>query len=86
MPKLKHLPNIKKQSKYFGPLTVAEVTDSHVTVSKEELKTKQDKKIPIHIVRPYFERSAKPRGRKRKATDNVSCNRSRIEFAHASRK
>ena len=72
MPKLKRLPNTKKQPKYLGPYTISEVTNSNVTISKEELGTNRDKKIPIHIVRPYFQRSAKPGERKRKSTDKAS--------------
>ena len=59
MPKLKHLPKTKKQSKYIGPYTVSKVTDSHVTISQTELGAKKDKKIPIHITRPYFVRNTK---------------------------
>ena len=59
MPKLKHLPKTKKQSKYLGPYTVSKVTDSDVTISQTELGAKKDKKIPIHITRPYFARNTK---------------------------
>ena len=59
MPKLKHLPKTKKQSKYLGPYTVSKVTNSHVTFSQTELVAKKDKKIPIHITRPYFARNTK---------------------------
>ena len=38
----------EEQSKYIGPYTVSKVTDSHVTISQTELRTKEDKKIPIH--------------------------------------
>ena len=59
MPKLKHLPKTKKQLKYLGPYTVSKVTDSHVTISQTELGAKKDKKISIHITRPYFARNTK---------------------------
>ena len=61
MPKLKHLPKTKKQSKYLGPYTVSIVTDSHVTISQTELGANKYKKIPIHITRPYFARNTKKR-------------------------
>ena len=70
MPKLKRLPNTKAQDKYLGPHTVAKVTDSHVVISNTNFGTKKDKKIPLHIVRPYFERSllkTEKTKRKRKA-------------------
>ena len=56
MPKLKHIPKTKKQAKYLGPYTVSKVTDSHVTISRDEIGAKKDKKIARHIARPYFER------------------------------
>ena len=61
MPKLKHMPKTKKQTKHLGPYTVSKVTESHVTISKTDLGTKKDKNIPIHITRPYFERSSSPK-------------------------
>ena len=59
MPKLKHLPRTKKQSKYLGPYTVSKVTNNHVTISRTELGAKKDKKITFHITRPYFARNTK---------------------------
>ena len=59
MPELKHLPKTRKQLEYLGPYTVSKVTDSHATISQTELGAKKDKKIPIHITRPYFARNTK---------------------------
>ena len=59
MPKLKRLPKTKKQAIYLGPYTMSKVTESHVTISKTELEDKKEKKIPIHITRPYFQKCAK---------------------------
>ena len=59
MPKLKHLPKTKKQSKYLGPYTVSKITDSHVTIYQTELGAKKDNKILNNITRPYFERNTK---------------------------
>ena len=64
MPKLKHLPKTKNQSKYLGPYTVSKVTNNHVTISQTELGAKKDKKITFHITSPYFARKveeSKPR-------------------------
>ena len=59
MLKLKHLPKTKKHSNYLGPYTVSKATDRHVPISQAELGAKKDKKIPIHITRPYFARNTK---------------------------
>ena len=58
MPKLKKMPNTKRQQKYMGPQTVKRVTDSHVVISQDQLGKQKEKRIPIHIARPYFERDA----------------------------
>ena len=65
MPKLKNMPKRKKQSKHIGPYKVSKLTESHVTISKTELGAKKDKKNPIHITRPYFERSSMPKKAKK---------------------
>ena len=72
MPKLKHMPKTKKQTKHLGPYTVSKVTESHVTISKTDLGTKKDKNIPIHITRPYFERSSSPKNTKKKVSLDTS--------------
>ena len=56
MTKLKNMPNTKKQSKYFGSCTVSRVTDNHAIVSNQKVGSKREKKIPIDIVRPFYER------------------------------
>ena len=56
MPKLKQMPNTKSQGKFLGPFTVSRITDSHAIISKEELNSKRDKKVPIHITLLYYER------------------------------
>ena len=50
------MPNTKSQSKFLGPFTASKITDSHAIISKEELKSKKDKKVPIHITQLYHER------------------------------
>ena len=57
IPKIKHLPKTKLQGKYFGTHKVLRVTESHVVISKEELGSKTDRKIPIHTARLHIERS-----------------------------
>ena len=52
MPKLKKMPNSKKQRKYIGPYTVKRVTNSHAIVSDTPF-TKREK-ISIDIVRPFI--------------------------------
>ena len=71
MPKLKHLPKTKKQAKYLGPYTVSKVTDSHVTISKDEIGAKKDKKIARHIARPYFERCTELQTKEKSVLDVV---------------
>ena len=56
MPKLKQMPNTKSQGQFFRPFTASRVIDSHAIISKEELKSKRDKKVPIHITQLYYER------------------------------
>ena len=72
MPKLKHLPKTKKQAKYLGPYTVSKVTDSHVTISKDEIGAKKDKKIARHIARPYFERCTELQTKEKSVLDVVN--------------
>ena len=67
MPKQKHMPKTKKQTKHIGPYTVSKVTESHVT-----LGAKKDKKIPIHITKPYFERSTIPKKSKNQVSLDTS--------------
>ena len=52
MPKLKHLPKTKKQAKYLGPYTVSKVTDSHVTISKDEIGAKRTRRLlaTLHVL------------------------------------
>ena len=57
IPKQKKLPNRKNQPRYLGPDTVSDVSESHVTISKAT-KRGTKRKIPIHTVRPYYERSS----------------------------
>ena len=71
MAKLKRLPNTKEQGKYLGPHKVSRVTESHAVLVSTD-PSKKEKKAPLHIVRPYFERPFKPLERKRKAVDIVS--------------
>ena len=56
MPKLKQMPNTKSQGKFLGPFTASRIIDSHAIISKEELNSKRDKKVPIHITQLYYER------------------------------
>ena len=56
MPKLKQMPNTKSQGKFLGPFTASRITDSRAIISKEELNSKRDKKVPIHITQLYYER------------------------------
>ena len=75
MPKIKHLPKTKLQGKYFGPHKVLRVTESHVVISKEELGSKTDRKIPIHTAHLYTERSEDPKVKKvRKRTNQEDDN------------
>ena len=55
--KQKKLPNTKNQPKYFGPDTVCDVSENHVTIATVT-KRKTKRKIPIHTVCPYYERSS----------------------------
>ena len=75
MPKLKKMPKTQGQDKYLGPFTTSRITDSHAVISKEELGSKKDKKVPIHIARPYHQRcsSSKSIAKKRKADDTSEC-------------
>ena len=58
MPKLKKLPNTKKQKKYLGPYTVSRLTESHAFIPNPKPGVRKENKIPIDIVRPYYERDA----------------------------
>ena len=66
------MPKTKRQTKHLGPYTVSKVTESHVTISKTELGAKKDKKIPIHITKPYFERSTIPNKSKNQVSLDTS--------------
>ena len=50
MPKLKKMPNTKRQQKYMGLQTVKRVTDSHVVISQDQLGKQREKRIPIHML------------------------------------
>ena len=57
MPKFKKMPKTKSQRKYLGPQTVKRITESHIIVSQDQQGKRKEKKIPIHITRPYFKRN-----------------------------
>ena len=68
MRKAKKMPGTKKEAKYIGPMTVAELTDSHALVLKKGSDSKFSK-YPLHISRPYFPLSESKSNLKRKCTD-----------------
>ena len=67
MQKAKKMPGTKKEDKYIGPMTAADVTNSHALVLKEGSDSKY-RKYPLHISRQYFPRS-EAKLTKRKCTD-----------------
>lgn len=76
MPKLKKMPNTKHQNKYLGPYTVSRMTDSHAIIPNPKCGAglMKERKIPIDIVRPYYERDlelGKRPTRKRKSEDTL---------------
>ena len=76
MPKLKKMPKTQGEDKYIGPFTTSRITDSHAVITKEELGSKKDKKVPIHIARPYHQRcsnSSKSISKKRKGDETSEC-------------
>ena len=56
MPKLK-MPKTKRQPKYLAPYTVRRITENHIVILSNQLR-KKERRIPVEITRPYFERNA----------------------------
>ena len=67
IPKLKKLPNTKTQPKYLGPYTVERVSGENIIILITTVAGKtREKRVPVHIVRPYFERDTSQLVRKSK--------------------
>ena len=67
IPKLKKLPNTKTQPKYLGPYTVERVSGENIIILITTVAGKtREKRVPVHIVRPYFERDTSQLVRKNK--------------------
>ena len=66
MRKAKHMPVTKGEPKYLGPLTAAEVTETHAVVLS---KDSDIKKVPLHISRPYHQRKQTKRKSMPQPTD-----------------